>query len=133
VVTLSSFFNFSSSNYLALSMPVLGLYISFLSIVLYFYCCYIIGLLKNLKYPLLACYSVILSLNTIQSFLGMCFCKSSFRSWDLVISFFYSIFPSLGSVKSTFFILLSCLIIFCTASSQLSPLSFFAVSYFSKA
>jgi hypothetical protein len=40
-------------------------------------------------------------------------------------SSFYNIFPTLGSVKSTFFILLSCLIISYTASLQLSPLSFF--------
>ena len=36
VTTLSSFFNLSSFNYLAFSMPALGLYISFYGEVLYF-------------------------------------------------------------------------------------------------
>jgi hypothetical protein len=64
-VILSSSFNFSFSNYLALSVPALGLYFNFLGIVLYFHCYYIIGLLGNLRYPLLAYYSTILSLNAI--------------------------------------------------------------------
>jgi hypothetical protein len=132
-VTLSSFSNFSSSNHLALSVPVLGLYISFFGVVLCFYCCYIVGLLGNFRYPLLAYYSVILLLNTIQSSLGIRFYKSSFRSWNLVTSFSYSISPTLGSVKSTFFILLSRFVIFYAVSSQLSPLSFFVVSYSFKA
>jgi hypothetical protein len=62
IVILSSFFNFSFSNYLALGVPALGLYINFLSEIL---CILYYGLLGNFKYPLLACYSVILLLNTI--------------------------------------------------------------------
>jgi hypothetical protein len=127
-VTLSSSSNFSSSNHLALNMPVLGLYISFLSIVLCFRYCYIIGLLGNFRYPLLACHSAILLLNAVQSSLGICLCGSSFRLWNLVTSSSYSVSPTLGSVKSTFFILLSCFVISYAASSRLSPLSFFAVS-----
>jgi hypothetical protein len=132
-VTPSSSFNFNSSNYLALNVPILGLYISFLSVILCFCYCYIIGLLGNLRYPLLACYSVILLLNTIQFSLGMRLCKSSFRLWNLVTSFSYSISPTLGSIKSTFLILLSYFIISYTAFSLLNPLSFFVVSYFFKA
>ena len=56
------FFRFSSSNYLALSMPTLGLRVNFFSKVLYalYY-----SLLGNLRYPLLAYYLVILLLNAI--------------------------------------------------------------------
>jgi hypothetical protein len=50
----------------------------------------------------------------------------------LVTGFSYSVSPTLGSVKSTFLILLSCFITSYTASLQLSPLSFFIVSYSSK-
>ena len=128
MVTLSFFSNFSSSNYLALGVPVLGLYINFFSIVLYFYCCYIVGLLGNFGYPLLACYSAILLLNIIQSSLGMRLCGSSFRSQNLVTSSSYSVSFTLGSVKSTFFILLSCFVISCAVSLRLSPLNFLTVS-----
>jgi hypothetical protein len=132
-VTLSFFSNSSSSNYLALSVPVLGLYISFLSVVLCFHCCYIVGLLKNFRYPLLACYSAIFLLNTVHFSLGMHLCGSFFRSWNLVTGSSCSVSSTLGSIKSTFLILLSCFVISYTASSQLNPLSFFMVSYSSKA
>ena len=62
VTALNSSFNLSSSNYLAFSVPILGLYINFFSKVLYFYYC---GLLGNFKYPLLAYYLVILLLNAV--------------------------------------------------------------------
>ena len=62
VTALSFFFNLSFFNYLALSVPILGLYINFFSKILYFYC---YGLLGNFKYPFLAYYLVILLLNTI--------------------------------------------------------------------
>jgi hypothetical protein len=65
MVTLNSFSNFSFSNYLALSVPVLGLYISFFSVVLCFHYCCIIGLLGNFTYPFLAYYLAILLLNAI--------------------------------------------------------------------
>jgi hypothetical protein len=133
VVTLNSSSNSSSFNYLALSVPALGLYISFFSIVLCFHCCYIIGLLGNFRYPLLAYYSAILLLNAVYSSLGMYLYRSSFRLWNLVTSSSYSVSPTLGSIKSTFLILLNCFITSCTASSRLSPLSFFTVSYSSKA
>jgi hypothetical protein len=133
VVILSSSSNSSFSNHLALSVPILGLYISFFSVVLYFYYCYIVGLLGNFRYPLLACYSAIFSLNAVYSSLNIYFCGSSFRLWNLVTGFSYSVSFTLGSVKSTFLILLSCFVISYTASSQLSPFSFFIVSYFSKA
>jgi hypothetical protein len=61
-VTLNSSFNFSSFNYLAFSVPALGLYITFFSKVL---CILYYGLLGNFKYPFLAYYSLILLLNTI--------------------------------------------------------------------
>ena len=48
LVTILSFFsNLSFFNYLAFSVPTLGLYINFFGEVLYFYCC---GLLGNFKY-----------------------------------------------------------------------------------
>ena len=62
VTALNSFFNLSFSNYLALSMPTLSLYINFYNKVLYFL---YYGLLGNFKYPLLAYYLAILLLNTI--------------------------------------------------------------------
>ena len=62
VTALSSFFNLSSFNYLAFSIPALGLYVNFFSKVLYFY---YYGLLGNFKYPLLAYYLAILLLNTV--------------------------------------------------------------------
>ena len=62
VITLSSFFNLSSFNYLAFSIPTLDLYISFLGKVLYFP---YYSLLGNFKYPLLAYYLAILLLNII--------------------------------------------------------------------
>ena len=57
VTALSSFSNLSSSNYLALSVPTLSLYISFLDKILYFP---YYSLLGNFSYPLLAYYLVIL-------------------------------------------------------------------------
>ena len=51
VITLSSFFNLNSFNYLAFSVPALGLYINLFSKVLYFYC---YSLLRNFRYLLLA-------------------------------------------------------------------------------
>ena len=62
ITTLSSSFNLSSSNYLAFSIPALGLYVNFFSKVLCFYC---YGLLGNFRYPLLAYYSIILLLNAV--------------------------------------------------------------------
>ena len=62
VTALSSSFNLSSFNYLALNIPILGLYINFFDKVLYFYC---YSLLENFKYPLLAYYSIILLLNAV--------------------------------------------------------------------
>ena len=62
VTTLSSFFNLSSFNYLAFSMPALGLYINFFSKILYFY---YYSLLGNFEYPFLAYYSAIFLLNII--------------------------------------------------------------------
>ena len=62
VPVLSSFSNLSSFNYLALGVPALGLYISFLSKALYFPCCSLLG---NFRYPLLAYYLAILLLNII--------------------------------------------------------------------
>ena len=62
VTALSSSFNLSSFNYLAFNMPALGLYINFLSKVLYFIYC---SLLENFGYSFLAYYLVIFLLNTI--------------------------------------------------------------------
>ena len=62
VIAPSSSSNLSSFNYLAFSMPALGLYISFYSKVLYFL---YYSLLGNFKYPFLACYLTILLLNII--------------------------------------------------------------------
>ena len=56
VITLSSSFNLSSFNYLALNMPALGLYVNFFSEVLYFY---YYSLLGNFRYPFLAYYLAI--------------------------------------------------------------------------
>ena len=62
VTTLSFSFNLSSFNYLAFSMPALGLYINFYSEVLYFP---YYSLLGNFGYLFLAYYLVILLLNAI--------------------------------------------------------------------
>ena len=62
VTVLSFFFNLSFFNYLALSVPALGLYIDFFGEVLYFYCR---GLLGNFRCFFLACYLAILLLNII--------------------------------------------------------------------
>ena len=62
VTALKSSSYLSSSNYLALSMPALGLYINFFSKVWYIYCC---CLFKNFKYPHLAYYSLIHLLNPV--------------------------------------------------------------------
>ena len=62
VTALSSFSNLSSFNYLAFSIPALGLYINFFSKILYFY---YYGLLGNFKYPFLACYLAIFLLNAV--------------------------------------------------------------------
>jgi hypothetical protein len=59
ISALSFFSNLSSSNYLVLSMPFLGLYINFLSKILYILCYSLVG---NFRYPLLAYYLAILSL-----------------------------------------------------------------------
>ena len=62
VIILSFFSNLSSFNYLAFSMPALGLYINFFGEILYFY---YYSLLRNFGYFFLAYYSVILLLNTV--------------------------------------------------------------------
>ena len=62
VTTLSFSSNLSSFNYLALSVPALGLFMDFFSKVLFFYC---YSLLENFGYPFLVYYSVILLLNAV--------------------------------------------------------------------
>ena len=62
VTALSFFFNLSSFNHLAFSVPALGLYVDFFSKILYFYYC---GLLGNFGYSFLAYYLVIFLLNAI--------------------------------------------------------------------
>ena len=62
VIALSFFSNLSFFNYLALSVPTLGLFIDFFGKVLYFYCCSLLG---NFGYFFLAYYLVILLLNAI--------------------------------------------------------------------
>ena len=62
VTTLSSSFDLSSSNYLAFSIPTLGLFMDFFGKVLYFYC---YGLLGNFGYLFLAYYFIIFLLNTV--------------------------------------------------------------------
>ena len=62
VTALSFSFNLSSFNYLAFSVPALGLYINFYSEVLYFLYC---SLLENFGYFFLAYYLVIFLLNAV--------------------------------------------------------------------
>ena len=62
VTALSFFSDLSSFNYLAFSIPALGLFVDFFNRVLYFYYC---GLLENFRYPFLACHSAIFLLNTV--------------------------------------------------------------------
>ena len=62
VTALKKNFNLSFFNYLAFSIPALGLYINFFNKVLYFY---YYGLLENFKYPFLAYYLVIFLLNAV--------------------------------------------------------------------
>ena len=52
----------SSSNYLVLGVPALGLYINFFNKVRCIYCC---CLFRNFKYPHLAYYSLIYLLNLV--------------------------------------------------------------------
>ena len=62
VAALKSSSYLNSSNYLALGVPALGLYINFLNKVWCIHCCYLFG---NFGYPYLAYYSLILLLNPI--------------------------------------------------------------------
>ena len=62
VAALRSSSYLNSSNYLALGVPALGLYINFFNKVWCIYCCY---LFKNFRYPHLAYYSLIHLLNLV--------------------------------------------------------------------
>ena len=62
ISTLKSSFYLNFSNYLTLNVPVLGLYINFLSKVL---CIHYYNLLKNLRYPFSVYYTAILLLNFV--------------------------------------------------------------------
>ena len=62
VAALKSSSYFSFSDYLALGVPALGLYINFLSKVWCIYYCY---LFENFKYPYLVYYFLIRLLNPI--------------------------------------------------------------------
>ena len=61
-MALKSFSHLSLSNYLALDVFILGLYINYFAKVLYILC---YSLFRNFKYPLLAYYAFILLLNFI--------------------------------------------------------------------